>query len=973
MLPCKKCSSFLISFVIFLSIKHSVAEVAPVTFNVDHGFFESSFTVVLSTETKGATIKYTLDCSNPLTSPSAYSTQSPGSVVIDSRSTVGRAETPAVVLRAVAVNPPDVSGPILTRTFIFTKHVSSQTNPGGGWPKPNPDPSLTTTTSSSSSMVMPGFTRGQVYDYDMDSSVIHDPRYKDLIEEALLAIPSISLVSDLDSLFTDSLGIFENALNSGRDWERAGSIELLPHNGSDGFAVPCGIRIRGGWSRHEDCPKHSFRLYFRSEYGLAKLKFPLFGDEGASSFDKVSLRTAQNYSWSYYGKEGAHNTMVKDVYCRDSQREMGHYYTRSRYYHLYLDGMYWGIYQTQEQADKRYAETYMGGDHLDYDVLNTVNDYTRGSDLDKTVEVADGTIDAAARLWTKTLSGFSNNSDYYMIQGLEADGKTRNHSYERLLDIDNLIDYLLITFYTGNFDSPTYAFSEPQRTNNLQAIYNRINPDGFKWLSYDGEHTMVDFKINQRDTLVKAVDVDRTGPYTLSDEIRFFNPQRIHQELCANSDYRMRFADHVYKHFFNGGVFCPEPSIARYKARAKEIETAIIAESARWGDSKRDTARTKDDDWIPELERIYNNYMPLRTDIVIDQFKKGNLYPPIEPPVFTSGEIISTTEIDGSNEFKMTLSNPNTTGDLLYTTDGNDPRLPGGEKFLKAIQGESSTVLSINTSTIVKARIVDGNQWSALKELFIAFPQDFGNLKITEIHYKPVSDDNGENAGDYEFFELKNTGAIPLNLTGVSFSDGFTFTFEQGTTINAGDFFVLASNAQKFSQRYGFKPDREYTGQLSNEGERIALVDKSGNLIMSITYEYKEPWPADPVKKGNSLIPTDAGKKQDQNNAANWTFSNEVHGSPGRDDPKSIGASVHHRQHSNLVTTVCHVGRFRFVIPFSSEYQVSIINLQGKSVAQFPERGRAVYDWRPDGKGVFIVLFRDLSGKQLAKKVHVIH
>ena len=112
----------------------------------------------------------------------------------------------------------------------------------------------------------------------------------------------------------------------------------------------------------------------------------------------------------------------------------------------------------------------MGGDYLDYDVLNTVNDYERGSDRDKTVEVSDGTIDAAERLWTKMLAGFSDNADYYMVQGLEADGKTVNPSYERLLDVDNLIDYLLITFYTGNFDAPTYAFSDPQRTNNVYAI-----------------------------------------------------------------------------------------------------------------------------------------------------------------------------------------------------------------------------------------------------------------------------------------------------------------------------------------------------------------------------------------------------------------------------------------------------------------------------------------------------------------------
>ncbi len=966
MLQYKRNAIFLFIFVSIILLKHSAADVAPVSVNVDHGFFDAPFSVTLSTETAGATIKYTLDCSNPLSSPSAISIESPGSVMIDPASETGRAVTPAVVLRAAAVNQQDEAGPVLTKTYIFLNSVVSQTTPGGKWPKPNPDPSATRPGFGS------GFVMGQIYDYVMDPDVVDDPRYKDVVDDALLAIPTVSVVSDPDSLFDNTRGIYQNALKTGREWEREGSVELILPDKADGFSVPCGVRIRGGWSRHEDCPKHSFRLYFRSEYGLSKLNYPLFGDEGTSTFDKISLATAQNYSWSYYGKEGAHNTMIKDIFCRDAQRDMGHHYTRSRFYHLYLDGMYWGIYYTQEESDTRYAETYMGGDELDYDVISTVNDYTTGSDRDKTVEASDGTMDAAERLWEKTLAGFSSNEDYYKVQGFEADGKTRNPQYERLLDIDNLIDYMLITFYTGNYDSPTYAFSEPQRTNNLKAIYNKAKPDGFKWLSYDGEHTMVDLQINMRDKLVKAIDVDRTGPFKLSDELRFFNPQRIHQELCANSDYRTRFADRVYKHFFNKGVFTPEQSIARYKGRAKQIEMAIIAESARWGDSKRDTARTKDDDWIPALDRIYNDYMPLRTDVVIGQFKAGNLYPSIEPPVFSSSQEIQGSKITTSNEFKLTIKNPNASGNLVYTTDGSDPRLPGGIVSDAATQGDIAASLTVTTSTFVKARVKDGDAWSALQELYIAFPQDFSTLKVTEIHYKPLGDGTDGSGGSYEFIELKNTGTVPLNLTGFSFSDGIDFTFENGTVIKAGGFIVVASNAAKFTERYEFNPDGEFSGQLANDGETITLADNSGNVIVSITYDDKAPWPVEADKNGNSLVSSDAVKKQDQNDPANWTSSSDVHGSPGRDDSKSIGASVRHKRSGSYAATVCNVGNFRFELPFAGDYQVSVMNLQGKTVVQFPEKGRAVYNWRPNGKGVFVVVFKDLSGLLLAKKIHVL-
>ncbi len=42
------------------------------------------------------------------------------------------------------------------------------------------------------------------------------------------------------------------------------------------------------------------------------------------------------------------------------------------------------------------------------------------------------------------------------VQGLNLDGSA-NSSYEKLLDVDNLIDYMIITFFTGDFDGPISA------------------------------------------------------------------------------------------------------------------------------------------------------------------------------------------------------------------------------------------------------------------------------------------------------------------------------------------------------------------------------------------------------------------------------------------------------------------------------------------------------------------------------------
>src|SRR5690606_6031562 len=87
---------------------------------------------------------------------------------------------------------------------------------------------------------------------------------------------------------------------------------------------------------------------------------------------------------------------------------------------------------------------------------------------------------------------------------------------------------------------------------------------------------------------------DRWGPWPSAsagfsgnwNNIRYSNPQFIHQDLSPSDEYRMRFADRLYTLFHNDGLLTPKRNQARLDYRAAQIEPAIIAESARWGDAK---------------------------------------------------------------------------------------------------------------------------------------------------------------------------------------------------------------------------------------------------------------------------------------------------------------------------------------------------------------------------------------------------
>lgn len=605
-------------------------------FSPGHGFYSSPVVVTLACDVPGATIYYTVDGGEP------YS------------AATGRINTTAELyskplqvsrttcLRAIALCPDWWPSPIETQTYLFVADVIKQSPagqaPGASWPSAG--------------------INGQVFDYGMDPDVVNNALYKDLMDDAMLSIPSMSLVTPLGNLFDPAKGIYVNASREGPSWERPVSVELIRPDGGEGFQIDAGLRIRGGFSRGGSNPKHSFRLFFRPEYGAPSLKYPLFDSEGADEFENIDLRTSQNYAWSLDSSNpGEKNTFVREEFCRDLQRETGRPYTRTRYYHLYLNGQYWGLYETQERSEASYAATYFGGEADDYDTIMT--DGYRTS-------YTDGTIDEWNLLWGLCQQGFESDAAYYAVQGKRPDG-TDDPALPVRVDLDNLTDYMIGIFYTGNDDAPVSLGGGS--ANNFFAIRNRNIEarDGWKFFAYDNEHSL---------GVRSGVNDDRTATVSAGQSRDHFNPQWLHQKLMVHPEYCLHFADHVHKHFFNGGVMTPDKAIALCMSRANELDLAIIAESARWGDARPSRAAnpyTKTDWWTEVNGYLVKTYFPVRTGIVLNQFRARGLYPRVEAPVFQINSVYTHGgAIASADRLSMTGG-----GALWYTLDGSDPRVPG--------------------------------------------------------------------------------------------------------------------------------------------------------------------------------------------------------------------------------------------------------------------------------------------------------
>ncbi|HNX67573.1 MAG TPA: lamin tail domain-containing protein, partial [Bacteroidales bacterium] len=540
---------------------------------------------------------------------------------------------------------------------------------------------------------------------------------------------------------------------------------------------------------------------------------------------------------------------------------------------------------TDERAEAHYAETYFGDDKEDYDVIKVNVDRWPYYN-----EATDGTMESWQGLWDRCVTGFVSNADYFALEGKDQYGKPIKNT-RVYVDIDNLIDYMLTIFYTGNVDAPVSAFNSNLMPNNYYAILNRKDKGkGFVFIAHDSEHSMFVNPINVTQGLNEN-RVTINDPAMKATGIIDFQPQWLHDKLAKNSEYRQRFADRAYLRFAEGGVLTTGECLKRLDARRRQVDMPIIAESARWGDAKTTAPRNKTDDWLPEVNSIINNYIPYRSAIVISQLKTAGLYGTVQPVIIRRGGVSVSGDNIISSPVVITFANPNAAGTIYYTTDGTDPRSVGGTISATAIVAANSSTMNIAGTTVIRARVLSDQLWSPLKEVsFSAAVEDYTWLKVTEVNYNPSNYINGADtidSKDLEFIELKNTGINSMNISGVTIDSAVYYRVPEGVILPPKAFYVIASKPESFYEYYGMNASGNFKGNLSNGGEFLLVYDRYGAPILSFTYSDDEPWPKDADGRGKSLVSAAYLPKGDPDNYKYWKTSQDNGGSPFADDGNS--------------------------------------------------------------------------------------
>ena len=222
-------------------------------------------------------------------------------------------------------------------------------------------------------------------------------------------------------------------------------------------------------------------------------------------------------------------------------------------------------------------------------------------------------------------------------------------------------------------------------------------------------------------------------------------------------------------------------------------------------------------------------------------------------------------------------------GNIYYTTDGSDPRLPGGRTGPGAVRYREP--FEISGTTVLKARALRRGAWSALNEA--VFAADTSGLRITELMYHPRApdDDSPFDADDFEFIEILNAGESVLDLRGVRFSGGLRFNFSEGAVLSLqpAEVVLIVEDLEAFATRYDVARlliAGAYSGNLSNNSETVTVLDAVGSQVA--TFSYSDAWHPLSDGGGHSLeLGNPDAWPLGLDDGAAWRPSPDIDGSPG--------------------------------------------------------------------------------------------
>ena len=255
-----------------------------------------------------------------------------------------------------------------------------------------------------------------------------------------------------------SLGIYSNSNN--HNLEVPGSFEYFnPLTGTTAWGWLAGISMYGGVGRDTPYLKHGFQISFDQSNGPSYMDENLFGDGYLP--DGLVLRQAFNDGWSWGGVKPSSSSTQ---WTRDALTALGTQNTPGIWVQLYVNGLYWGVYNAVAHIDSAYSAYFFGGQTSDYDVYHYSSDG---------FGVNSGSMSRGPNVQRGNLRKHRRHRDGQSDRPGQPDCLCPHGEY---LNLPDFCDYIIVNYYGGNWDWDWHNYS---------AVYTP--GPGFVFQDWDGE------------------------------------------------------------------------------------------------------------------------------------------------------------------------------------------------------------------------------------------------------------------------------------------------------------------------------------------------------------------------------------------------------------------------------------------------------------------------------------------------------
>ena len=427
-------------------------------------------------------------------------------------------------------------------------------------------------------------------------------------------LPVISIVSDPDNFWNDTIGIYCTGTNGmpgnsvdynanwNMPWKRPVNVEIFGGKYDEYFSQQCEVSIGGGWSRAYD--EKSLELNAEKKYeGKNSFLTRFFVQKPYYRFKSINLRNSGNDFHNSMFSDGMQQSFYAGIIDVDYQAYQPAVH--------YINGEYFGIINIRERSNHHYVYSNRGYEKENIDLIEQHDNVAFNGDM------------VALNNMLNFAKSASSSEKYY--------NKTLEY-----IDLDEYINYVVIETYSGNTD---------WMGNNVKFYRNR-DKGRFRWILFDTDFGFKDVSYNP---FASNGNMSNTGAYV----------GRIFNNLKVVEDFKEKFINRALA--VTGGAMRYDRAENIIDSIKSLISNEIPYHRKRWNKSYniesyannfKKFAKERQLKYITYLGEFFKKDKPVKVSIASD----------VNAPIYINGVEVPTGKFDGylyaRDEYKISVETP---------------------------------------------------------------------------------------------------------------------------------------------------------------------------------------------------------------------------------------------------------------------------------------------------------------------------